>query len=297
MKTFEYKNKKNENYFEGWYIRLHDRSKNVNIAVIFAITKNAENPHSFIQVYNGADKEAHYFTFDVDKFHFDYDTYTVHIGDNSLSSTSLVLSVEGYTINATITHRILLENYQSTYSAMGRLSKAPLECFQEVIYLDGKTEFTINNQPYYGSSYMEKTYGTNFPSKWIWLEANHSKQGSVISFSVGIIPFLFLKLKGFLLIYRHNNKEYRYGSFNLSQVKVLKSTHFATTIQVKKGFTKILIKAQTNNPVKLVGPRKNGVMDLAVFESIDATATIEVYKRGKLIFEDAYTNAGLELMY
>ena len=297
MKTFQFQHKKNQNYFEGWYIRLIDSKHQINIAVIFAISYAEQHPHSFIQVYNGTDKQAHYYTFGVDEFHFDADTYTVQIGENYLSPTSLVLNIDEYKLQAEVSHRILLEQYQSTYSPMGRLSKAPLECFQEVIYLNGSVSFTLNGTEYDGTSYMEKTYGTNFPTKWIWIESSTSEKGSLLSFSVGIVPVLFLKIKGFFLIYRHNNKEHRFGSFNLSRIKVLDYTDYHTTIQIKKGRTRIVLKAQTNHPIKLIGPRKNGVMDLAVFESLDSTATIHVYHGKKLIFDDSYTNVGLELMY
>lgn len=297
MKTFQFQNKKQTNYFEGWYYRLTDVSKDINIAIIFAITKDVHNPHSFIQYYNGIDKKAHYYTFDVDKFHFDDETNTVHIGDNYLSSTQIFVHTDDLELAANTSHRILLDRYQSSYSAMGLLSKAPLECFQEVIYLDGHVEYTYNGVSSTGKSYMEKTYGTNFPSKWIWLQSNHSTQGSSITFSVGLVPVLFFHVKGFFLIYRYNNVEHRYGSFNLSRIKINQIDEYNTVFTIRKRFHKIQITASTSHPVSLVGPRKNGIMDLSVLESLDATATMTVFHHNKQIFEDTYNQVGLELMF
>jgi hypothetical protein len=68
-------------------------------------------------------------------------------------------------------------------------------------------------------------------------------------------------------------------------------------LTIRKGKTRIELTATTKHPVKLVGPRKNGKMDLDVFESLQATATIQVFRKNDLLFEDQYTQVGLELMY
>ena len=179
---------------------------------------------------------------------------------------------------------------------MGFLSKAPLECFQEIIYMSADSTFTIDNKKYTGIAYMEKTFGTNFPTKWIWLQSNHSKNNSSISFSVGIVPVLFLKKKGFLCVLEFNNTEYRFGSFNLSKVKI-EVIENQTIITIRRKQDVILIKPKQATTVKLVGPSKNGKMNLDVFESIKAEAVLTFTRKGKILLEDTYTNVGLELMY
>ena len=46
-----------------------------------------------------------------------------------------------------------------------------------------------------------------------------------------------------------------------------------------------------------MGPSKNGIMDLSVYESINAIATLKMFDDDEMIFEDRFTNVGLELMY
>lgn len=297
MKTFAYQNRKSKNYFEGWYVRLTDQKNDKNIAIIFAITKDKHHPHSFIQYYDGTKKEAFYYEFDSNEFQYDDASYTVHIGENFLSTRQVFLKTKDVKIEAKTEDIELLQPYKGRQSAMGYLQKAPLECFQEVIYMDTNATFTINNTTYRGRGYMEKTYGTNFPKDWIWLQSNHSNNGSKISFSVGLVPVLFFHVKGFFLIYHHDGKEYRYGSYNLSHIKIEHVSHSETKYTIRKRKTRIELTATSHKPVKLVGPSKNGVMNLDVFETLTGTATMKVYNKDELVFEDTYHNVGLELMY
>ena len=297
MRTFSYQNKKQSNYFEGWYVRLSDVEKHINIAIIFAITKDKSHPHSFIQYYDGTKKEAFYYEFSVDAFGYDETSHTITIGKSFFSLRQLYLTTDDVTIEAKTEEPMLLQPYKGHQSAMGYLENAPLECFQEIIYLDAKATFTIDGTSYHGKAYMEKTYGTNFPNKWIWLQSNHSKQGSKLTFSVGMVPVLFFRVKGFFLIYHHNGKDHRFGSYNLAKITINQVSHNETTFTIKHRKTRIVITATTHKPVRLVGPRKNGTMDLDVFESLTATATMQVFHKQELVFEDQYTNVGLELMF
>lgn len=297
MNTFAYQNRKQHNYFEGWYVRLTDDSNNINVAIIFAITKDKENPHSFIQYYDGTNKEAFYYEFPSGDFRYDSDSHTVHIGRNYLSLRQVFLKTDDITVEAKTENNQLLKPYKGRQSAMGYMQKAPLECFQEVLYLDSNATFTLGDKTYQGHAYMEKTYGTNFPKQWIWLQSNHSKQGSKLTFSVGLVPVLFFHVKGFFLIYHHNGKEHRFGSYNLSHIKINEIDHASTTFTIHKRKTRIVITASSHQPVKLVGPSKNGKMNLDVFETLTGTATMKVYQKDELVFEDSYHNVGLELMY
>ena len=184
---------------------------------------------------------------------------------------------------------------------MGILSKAPLECFQEVVFLNANVTFDIKKKglssSHSGQSYMERTYGTNFPSKWIWFQSNYSNNNSIVSFSVGLIPFLIFKVKGFFLVLNYNGLEERFGSFNFSKIKVRSINKTTSSITIRKGKKRVELFLETKEPVRLLGPLKNGIMSLEVFECINASGTVKVYHKNILLFEDVYQNAGLELMY
>ena len=129
------------------------------------------------------------------------------------------------------------------------------------------------------------------------LQSNYGLNGSRISFSVGRIPVLFFRVKGFFLIVNHSGIEQRFSSYNLSRVKVKKIDENTNIITVRKGITKIEIVVTSEETVKLIGPRKYGLMNLDVFESITSKAGISIFRGKYVIFNDVYENVGVELMY
>jgi len=292
MKTFIYQNKRETNYFEGWYFRFTNVSNKINYAVIFAITKNEEDPHSFIQVFDENLEECRYYRFSTSDFSYDYNQNVVQIGDNHLSENDIQVNTDYLKLNIKFEAPVSLETLSGSNSAMGYLSKAPLECFQEVIYLNGLGTGNVNNYEVNGKIYIEKTYGSKFPERWVWVQSNHSKNNSLLSFSVGKIPMFGLKLKGFLALYKTPHKLYRFYSGNLSSLSVNKNR-----IIVRRGFTKLEIMIEQSSCIKLVGPNKKALMNLDVFESLTAKGNVKLYRFGRLIFEDYFYNVGYEYMY
>ena len=282
MKKFGYQSKKRKNYFEGWYFRFSTRTK--NYAVIFAITKNVDDPHAFIQVFDDTMKECIYKRFDSSQFTFA--DGIVNIGGNKLSLKKAYVNINRFEVDLKFTSRNPM-----TKSAMGYLAKAPLDCFQEVILIDGIAKGTINGKKVTCFIYIEKTYGNKFPKRWLWLQSNHSVNNSKISFSVGYIPFLSFTVKGWLLVVSYSLERINFHSLmgaSLQYIEngfVVKSRRFKVLVQYEKGKT-----------IELVGPGKKARMNIPVYESLTAGATIKIYKDKELVFEDTYHNVGLEYM-
>ena len=124
------------------------------------------------------------------------------------------------------------------------------------------------------------------------MQSNHSKRGSEISFSVGKIPFFGVLAKGFLCVLNTGNKLYHFYTGNLSRLDVRKDR-----LIVKKGKYKLIIIPEKSDTIKLVGPAKKAKMEIEVYESLTAKASVKLYEREKLIFEDEYTNVGYENMW
>ncbi len=301
MSLFGYKNKKNKNYFEGWYFRFTNSEENKNYALIFAITKDVNNPHSFIQFYDGVKNEPYYFSYAIEDFRYDEDKDIVYIKDNYISKSKVFFSNEEFSITCQSLNHEVLQKYKRHSSAMGYLQNAPLECFQEVIFISAFVRVDIRilqeKQNFTGKSYMEKTYGTNFPNKWVWIQSNYSEHRSSLSFSIGLIPVLFFKVKGFFLILHLQGVEYRFATYNNAKINIIKQSAKQHKIIVSRHNLRVEIIAKTQKPIKLIGPSKKGKMDLSVYESINAIASLKMYDDDEMIFEDRFTNVGLELMY
>lgn len=299
MNTFKYQDLKKKNYFEGWYQRITDENNNVNYAFIFGITKNESDPHAFIQVFDGIKNEMDYYRFEYSDFYYSKDT--VFIKENYLSLDSMYLKTDALEISVLFTNTKKLNNHYKNNSAMSFLSKLPLECFQEIVVMDAlyKGELTVGNQLTHisGKSYLEKTYGNKFPTKWIWIQGNHFNKDVSLSFSHAIVPIFKWKKKGFLTILNHNDKEYRFASYNLARMKILERSYSQVEIVIRKRRYKLVIIAKLVKPTKLVGPSENGVMNLKVYESINSLATLTFTKGRKIIFDTMGRSIGFENMY
>lgn len=293
MSLFSFKSKDKTNQFEGWYTRLIDPVNNVNMAIIFGVTSNEMNPHAFIQIANAVTGDHLYRAFDTDLFKVHDNLDTVTIGANEISQKHLILDIGEYQCN--ITFEVPKYNDKSTMSVLGKL---PLECFQEVIFTSGKAfgiyqenglKSTIN-----AKAYMEKTYGHNFPTKWLWLQSQECDAGqSDITLSYGKIPVANKKVNGFFCLLTTPKKSYRFASYNLSRI-IYESYKDELTITIVKPFYKLVINTQIKNAIKLIGPVENGKMTQDVFESLTSEATVTLYHKKEIIFETVFYNCGLE---
>ena len=297
MRTFSYQNKRKKNYFEGWYTRFNTED-GIEFAVIFAVTKYEKDPHSFIQVFKENDKKCVYLKYKVEDFSFN--DGVVSIKNNQLSFDKLIVKTDNIDINIEMSNQETLTDLGLRQSAMGILENAPLECFQEVVFMNGvsKGTCTLGNKKYdiNGTTYMEKTYGSKFPTKWIWIQSNKNKENS-ISFSIGKVPVLGkIAINGFLCVLRTVEKSYYFSTSNFSRIKIAGTADKPIIILNKKGY-KLKLFPTKSDDVLLVGPTKKGQMILDVFESINSNLEIKLYYKNKQILHEKFEKVGYEQMY
>jgi len=299
MKNFEFKGKKKQDYFEGWYTRILDLDNNINIAVIFAVTLNSDDPHAFIQVYDGVALTNTYFRYDIGLFKVVGDK--IEIGSNSISPNHLTCINDSIKLEVTFSKQVQVQKYLGFQSAMTFLSKFPLQCFQEVIFMDGDFEgkCVIKDQStdIKGSLYMEKTFGDRFPKSWIWIQGNQFPIDVNISISFGLIPIMKRTINGFFAIVQHNQKEYRFGTYNFSKFKILENIDNGLKLKIYNRKYTLYVDLNVQDPVTLVGPSDDGNMNLEVYESINSVATIRLFRKKVLLFESSGSYIGAENMY
>jgi len=294
MKHFELKEKVPHNGFEGWYTRITDPKKGVNIAVIFAKTTYHKDPHGFIQIYDGTEKTNDYFRFDLTAFKATDEG--VYLNNNHLSLQKMHIQAGSYDLDVTFSKPV----HNAYKSAMGFLEKLPLETFQEVVLMeanfDGTLTFKGEKKTIQGKAYMEKTYGKKFPKTWFWLQANHfSKKGLALSMSGGHVPTLFFRPFGFFVLISTPDKVYRFATYNFAKFK--SATNGDKVIfNIKKGRYHLTVEVTDHQPIKLVGPKDQGDMSLPVYECINAKTTLTLKKSNQVILEDASMYAGFEWM-
>lgn len=288
--------KKNQNNFEGFYIRLLNLEQNINHAFIFAKTHYEKDQHAFIQIFDGIKKTNQYLRFPIESFKFK--DGIVEIASNILSLEQLVINHPSIRVDVTLSQHDLL----TQKSAMGPLKHLPLECFQDVVYLDAVAEGRIfkNNEAidFKGTSYMEKTYGRRFPQRWFWLQANDFKDAQSLKFTLagGSVPTLKWTKFGFFLIIHYEGKAYRFATYNMAKFKV-KETMEHVIFEVSKRNLKVVLKAKQTKTTKLLGPADYGDMILDVFESVNAKVNLTLKKGDQTIVTADSETAGFEWMF
>lgn len=291
---FAFKDKRRKQYFEGWYVRVMDEANDFNTAYIFALTKSKDDPHAFIQIFDGVKKVNRYERFMLDTFQTEGDTVT--IADNRLSLEGMQIALDGYKAAFEFTNHAPL----NVRSAMGFLSKLPLECYQEVVSqtydVNGRVdtkEGMINIQ---GVGYMEKTYGRRFPKQWFWLQANRFTDDVQLTLAGGSVPTLFFKPFGFFCLIHVQGKPYVFGTYN--RAKITMSRHEESVIfHLKRRHISAVIEATIADPTCLVGPSDGGVMDLDVYETLSSQVALKLYDNNQLLYKGTSLSGGFEWMF
>ncbi|HOV12828.1 MAG TPA: tocopherol cyclase family protein [Spirochaetota bacterium] len=149
-----------------------------------------------------------------------------------------------------------------------------------------------------GWGYIEKNWGTSFPSSWVWIQSNqfNENENSAFMFSVAKIPFLNMKFNGFVGGLLHNNKFYPFATYNGSKIKNISINDNSVNIEIASTKYLLKINAERKNGFYLPYPTNSG-MDGKILESLKSNLTIELSekKSGNLIFKGNSDFTGLEI--
>lgn len=160
----------------------------------------------------------------------------------------------------------------------------PIECKHEINSmnhaLSGHIE--INNRHISfdnGNGYIEGDRGRNFPTKYVWINTSNKELSATIA--VATIPLGLFTIIGVTSLIVHNNKEYRFGTYNFTKaVKVsrdeviLKKGKYILTVKVVEDFNGHPLKA----PVK-------GDMIRYIHECPSLKTRISLKKKDNPIFD------------
>ncbi|MBI9098903.1 MAG: hypothetical protein JEY91_10530, partial [Spirochaetaceae bacterium] len=192
-------------YFEGWYYKFVSL-ENRAFAVIPGVSLKKENSLAFIQTIDGNDGKTTYTTFPIEEFQYSLNPFSVSIGGNFFSYHSVDLG-DRVPVSGKI-KMIGPRKYRTTLlrpGIMGWYRYVPaMECYHGVVSsghkLDGDLFYNNETLNFHdGSGYMEKDWGTSFPSSYIWMQSNSFKEEDhSFMLSVARIPWFGSSFRGFL---------------------------------------------------------------------------------------------------
>jgi tocopherol cyclase len=289
-------------YFEGWYYKMVDATGEHKLAVIPGVSMDEEgNRHAFIQVLDANKKASKYHTFEYQEFFPSQTEFNVRLADNRFSTNQLTLNLPNLKGSISFQNQVPWPSSWGAPGIMGWYSFVPfMECYHGVTSMQHTLEGTleIDGQEIDftdGKGYMEKDWGTSFPSAYIWMQTNHfnTSENASLFASVARIPWLGSHFVGYIAGFWIDGTLYRFSTYAGDKIKAQLGEN-TVFIGFKNSRYHLKIAAHRNEGATLSAPIK-GKMTGKVNESLDATIDVELYERGKRIFSGSGSNAGLEV--
>ncbi len=305
-------NRKQNNYFEGWYFKNVTAAGENTISFIPGISLTDGDHHAFVQVINGKTGQTWYFRFPKEAFTFSKNSFAVKIENNHFSANQLEVDLKSETDH--ITGRLSFDSHTSypvnlkRPGIMGWYRYVPfMECYHGVVSLNhdiqGVLSFNGHQIDFHkGKGYIEKDWGSSMPESWIWMQSNHFQaENTSFMLSVARIPWIGKTFTGFLGFFLHQGKQYHFATYTGAKITHLNRTNNTVKLQINaKDFCLAISGKQKKRSDMLAGALKapvKGQMDRVIHECVDSSIRIRLTnRREKVIFEGTGSNAGLEMI-
>ena len=299
-------NGKTRNFFEGWYFKIVSEDQSQKWAVIPGIFRGlggSSRDEAFVQVLDGSTGRSWYHIFDTKDFHASETGFDVRVGDNHFTKTKVSLNLPQLEGELSITSEF--QPWPVTLASpgiMGWYGLVPfMECFHGIVsfshQLEGSLRVEGEGQSFSGGKgYIEKDWGRNFPSGYIWLHSNHLKNHSDASLiaSAAIIPWLGKPFRGFILGLHHHGKLNAWTTYNGSKEELLSidDTHIKWRVSGPAG--ELELTAERKRGGLLHAPLREA-MHQRVEETLDGVIQVKHTKNNQVLLESTATTSGMEV--
>jgi tocopherol cyclase len=292
-------------FFEGWYFKLVNADETQRWAIIPGIFLG-ENGHAFIQVLHGNSAQSRYHRYSISEFWASSEDFDIKIGENHFSRHQISLNIDdslGYASGAV--------QFEGTTpwpvslispGIMGWYAWAPrMECYHGVLSLDHRLRGTLSIDEdeidfTNGRGYIEKDWGQNFPQSYIWFQGNHfTTEGTSLTASVAIIPWLGKAFRGFILGFWHLGILHRFATYNNAKIETLSVDDERVYWRVGNHSHQLEMTATRAEGGLLHEPTRSNMLQ-RVEETMTANLEVRLLDvKGKIIFHQKSRNAALEV--
>ncbi|UCF63964.1 MAG: hypothetical protein JSW33_15585 [bacterium] len=291
-------NEKKNNFFEGWFFKLVDKSRQHVYAVIPGIFRGSkpEESHAFIQVLDGKTHTSSYHKFSTNQFQAASDKLHIQIDSNHFSKNEISLNIESQ--ERIMKGKVILKDLQPwpvklfAPGVMGWYAFVPfMECFHGILSLDhplsGRLQMDTGTITFEGGrGYIEKDWGKSFPEAYIWMQCNHFRESGIsLSASIAKIPWLTGAFRGFIIGLWWDGRLYPFTTYNGARLNQVSVQEKQIDFEAESGKYLLRVKANRITQGQLRGPYQNQMLS-HVSESLDSRLTLEFYeKRGSTMKE------------
>jgi hypothetical protein len=300
-------NLNNKDYFEGWYFKQSSILSGDKLAIIPGISLTSEDRHAFIQVFEGTENKSYYFRYPLTKFKPRKSPFRISIGENHFGYSGLELNIDGEIVVRGKVEFSDMWKYKGKpwmRGIMGWYGYVPfLETYHGLLSLDHQVngnvsidDLTLSFQN--ASGYIEKDWGTSFPSAWIWMQGNSFPEYKTsFMISVAVIPWIGSSFVGHLAILLYKGKIINLSTYAGGKVTKLSYSENGVCMRIESNIYRLDVEAVQGKSVDLKSPEK-GVMNGRTVESLSSHIRIKVHDKrmDKVLYCGETSNSGLELM-
>ncbi|MFW5821015.1 MAG: tocopherol cyclase family protein, partial [Bacteroidota bacterium] len=250
--------------------------------------------------------ESRYLRYDHKAFRYSRNSFKVWVGDSFFSQSKMSLNINepDFMVKGEMkyTHSADFPSSFSSPGIMGWYSFVPfMQCKHGVVSMNqfANGQISINHaliEFNNGKSYIEKDWGSSFPSAWIWLQSNNFDNPQVsVMLSVAKIPWLGSFFMGFLAFLYLEGETYLFTTYNNSKFELKDYDDNFIFIDLRKKDMFLSIKIERKKSGELMAPDK-GKMNRMIKESVDSIVEVTLSdKNGKTLFSGTGRRAGLEV--
>jgi tocopherol cyclase len=294
-------------FFEGWYFKLVSADGGQRFALIPGVylSEDPEKRHAFVQVFDSRADRVTYHRFPFSEFKASPDRFEVLIGQNSFSADTVRLAIDDE-LGQVWGELHFADRHPWPVSflspgAMGWFAWVPfMECYHGVVSMDhavsGALAVDGRRLDFNGGrGFIEKDWGRQFPSAWIWGQSNHfGRSGTSLMLSVAVIPWLGGSFGGFLMGWMLDGKLHRFATYARSKIESLEVADAHVRLVVRNAAHRLRVEASRTSGGLLQAPTEVA-MDRRIMETLDADLSVSFEDLdGRVLFAGEGRYAGLE---
>ncbi|MEJ5184266.1 MAG: tocopherol cyclase family protein [Rectinemataceae bacterium] len=286
-------------FFEGWYCKMVAADGSM-LAIIpgYFKGKNPTDDHAFIQIYDTNRSKSAFIRYPAETYHAAPDALEIEIAGSRFTPRGITLNIDAlddagtpWQLAGTVTFSELLPwpRHFLSPNAMGWYSFVPfMECNHAVLSFDHTLRGTISDSIAGivhdfngGRGYIEKDWGSSFPSEYLWLQGNQfaSHPGASIFLSIATIPWLGSSFPGHIggLWLGDQHQEFHlFAKYNGSSVLALQADERDVLALLQRSNLILRIRAHRDRAVPLSAPY-HGSMQTKILESAGTNVNVELF--------------------
>jgi hypothetical protein len=298
-------------YFEGWYFRLTDAAGGNALALIPGVSAAAGDPHAFAMVLDGASGRSARRRWPFAAFRAAAAPFGLELAGSRFGLDGLDLDLDGdIPVRGALAFsgRRPWRGTPLNPRAMGWFGYLPfLQCYHGVLSfshrLAGRLTVAGRAIDYTGGvGYMEKDWGSAFPSAWIWAQSAHFGAGGASAMlSVAAVPFPGGSFRGFIFGLDCPAGFFRLATYTGARIAAFAAGADGAELTLAGGGLEAVVTVGrgADRPDALFFPADKGAMTGQLTESLDAEFRVRLSRRrgaGRYtVWEGIGRKAGLEL--